>query len=506
MKLKAADIFSDHMVLRHSRLNPVWGTAEPGARIRARLGDFRADCAADENGRWILWLGTPPAGTVTRLVIGSETETVAFHDVACGEVWLAGGQSNMEQPLMCMEGASPWAGSASRAQVRLKRIPRRCGRVPEPGWHFFPDDGLDSPWMHADRGSAARFSAVGYVFGAYLSERLGMPVGVIECNWGGTMIQSWMPPEEIRSHADTAADLDAFLSARAALGGEAREAFLRYADSVRRAAANEPDYVDRNLRDPLNFLKEDRNIRFVPFGADGDPQMPGILFESMVRRAAPYGLNGVLWYQGEANGNCGEAPRYSGLFRRMLKSWRDAWMDPRLPFLTCQLAGFNTSLYWKKADWPALRACQQECADMLRGVSMAVLIDVGMRENIHPLYKQPVAERLFRLALEDVHGIPSEAHPPRPLAAEHVSDGVRLRFDRPVSLREGALPVLLAREEPLPCRAVQTGPRTLLLRCPEGPGALPTAVGYAQCDWLIPGLFGQNGLPAAPFLLPLRIP
>ena len=503
MRLTVADIFSDHMVLRHSRPDPVWGTAEPGARVCVHLGDSRTDCTADAGGRWLAWIDAPEAGTVTALTVESEGERVAFRDVACGEVYLAGGQSNMEQPLMCMEGALPWAQSAAGSDVRLKRIPRRCGRAPEPGWHFFPDEGADSPWTRADRLSAARFSAIGYVFAAKLSARLGLPVGVIECNWGGTMIQPWMSPEDIRAGADTRADLEAFLAAREALGDEAQAAYDRYVTTVRRAAANEPDYVENDLADPLNFLREDQGIAFVPFGAVGDPQLPGGLWESMIRRVSPYALNGVLWYQGEANSSRGEAERYGGLFRRMAESWRKAWMDPALPFLTCQLAGFDTTIYWNdRADWPMLRARQQACADQLRGVSMAVLIDIGMEKNIHPLYKEPVAERLFRLALEDVHGIPSDARAPRPASAERTGGGVRLRFDGPLCLRRGELPALTANGQPIPCRVAQTEPRTLLIAA----DGVPDAVAYAQRDWLIPGLYGQNALPVAPFLIPLSAP
>ena len=500
MRLNVADIFSDHMALRHSRPDPVWGRARPGAKVSVRMEGARTDCVAGADGRWIAWIDAPPAGVVGELAVESEGERVVFRDVACGEVYLAAGQSNMEQPLMCMEGALPWAERAARAQVRLKRIPRRCGWDPEPGWHFFPDEGIDSPWVRADRLSAARFSAIGYVFAAKLSERLDMPVGVIECNWGGTMIQPWMAPDDIRAHADTRADLGAFLAAREALGNEAAAAFEKYVATVRRAALNEPDYVDHDLHDPLNFLKEDRGIAFVPYGAVGDPQMPGLLFDSMIRRVAPYALDGVLWYQGEANGSRGEAHRYAELFRRMAESWRGAWMDAALPFITCQLAGFDTSLYWGDgADWPTLRARQQACADQLQGVSMAVLIDVGMERNIHPLRKEPVAERLCRLALEELHGIPADARAPRPVCAERIESGVRLRFDVPVTLREGESPVLLSQGQVLASRAAQPEPRTLILSAET----VPDAVSYAWRDWLVPGLFGQNALPVGPFMIRL---
>ena len=499
MMLTVADIFSDHMVLRHSRLNPVWGQAPAGSAVTVRLGTQEASCLADAQGRWITWINTPGPGEITRMTVTCGAETVTFTDVACGEVWLAGGQSNMEQPLMCMEGGAPWADGAAEANVRLKSIPRRCGDKPEAGWHFFPSEGLGMPWQHADRDNAAKFSAIGYVFGAMLAKRLQMPVGVIECNWGGTRIECWLPTEDVLAEPYTRKRLEDYLALRESLGDKARTAFEAYVRTVRQAQINEPDYVAHNLADPLNFLREDRNIAFVPEGALGDPQMPGALFDHMVTRVAPYGLSGVLWYQGEANGAADEALHYGALFGRLLDTWRGAWMDPGLPFLTCQLATFQTSMYWGSPDWPCLRAQQQLCADRFAHVSMAVLLDVGMARNIHPLYKQPVAERLFRLALEDVYGIPAQAHAPRPIACIRQKAGLLLCFDGPVTIRPGELPVLMEGSVPVPCRVTQPDARALLLTAQ--PSAAFTGAAYAQSDWLTPGLYGENGLPVAPFVI-----
>ena len=497
--LTVADIFSDHMVLRHSRLNPVWGTAPAGAEVEVRLAWKTASCCADDQGRWTVWIDAPGPGSVTRMTVRCGEESVAFEDVACGEVWLAGGQSNMELPLMCMNGAAKWADDAVNANVRLKKIPRRTGEKRQAGWHFYPTESYDEPWQHADRDSAAKFSAIGYVFGAMLAKKLHMPVGVIECNWGGTMIQSWMPTDHIMAHEDTRRDMAAYQAARDAMGEEkAREVFEEYQRTVRQAMINEPDFVDNNLKDPLNFLKEDRNIAFIPMGGDGSHEKPGVLYDYMVARVAPYGLSGVLWYQGEANGMEGEAQRYADLFGRMLRIWRGAWMDPKLPFLTCQLAPFLTSLYWGDRDnWPELRRQQELCSDLYSRTSMAVLLDVGMERNIHPLDKEPVAERLYRLALEDVYGIPAQAHAARPVSCTLGQGCVTVCFTEPVEMREGEKPMLLTVAGRTPARVEQPDPCTLALY-PQEDGPLQGAC-YAQSSWLVPGLFDHKGLPVAPF-------
>ena len=95
MRLTVADIFSDHMVLRHSRLNPVWGHALAGSEVTVRLGGYEASCLADAQGQWMTWIDTPGPGEIACMTVTCGAEAVTFTDVACGEVWLAGGQSNM---------------------------------------------------------------------------------------------------------------------------------------------------------------------------------------------------------------------------------------------------------------------------------------------------------------------------------------------------------------------------------------------------------------------------
>ena len=493
-------MFSDHMVLRHSRLNPVWGTAEPGRKVTVRLSGAERTCVTDGKGSWLVWLPAPSAGTIAQMEIFCGEERILLDDVACGEVWLAGGQSNMEQPLMCMAGAKPWAEAAERTQVRLKRIPRRCQARRQAGWHFYPSENEDTPWQRADRDSAATFSAIGYVFAARLAQRLQMPVGIIECNWGGTKIQCWLPTEELKAREDTRRDLEEYLAVRDALGKRAHQLLTEYERTVRQAMKNEPDFIAHNLEDPLNFLREDRHIAFIPLGGEGDPQMPGALFDHMTARVAPYGLSGVLWYQGEANAFYPEeAARYGNLFGRLLDCWRDAWMEPALPFLTCQLAPFEASMYGGKPDWPCLRAQQQRCTEKYAHVSMAILADVGMERNIHPLYKEPVADRLCRLALEDVYGIPAQAHAARPVGHTWTTEGIQLHFNGPVELQEGEWPCLWAADGLQNCRPEQQSPDTLLF-----PGASitgnGTAIAYGQKNWFVPGVFDLSGLPVAPFV------
>ena len=496
-RFTVSEMFSSHMVLSHDRKNPVWGTAPAGSLIEVELGSARAQCTADERGRWTAQIDTPAPGTVSTLTVRCGSEMISFEDVISGEVWLAGGQSNMEMPVMCVNGGRELAEAEIYPNVRMKTISRRASDRRQYGWHFYPMDGSDSDWKLPDRESVACFSAIGYQFAALLSKSLDMPVGIIDCNWGGTRIQSWMPQSILEQHEDTLADLQRYAKVQEALEN-AEEQFDRFQSAIIDMGVHMPDFITRSLSEPTyHCTLEPKLVDNAP-GGIGDPNKPGILFEHMLSRVIPFGIKGVLWYQGESNAGVHEAKDYGSLFERMRASWQEAWNNPELPFLTCQLATFEMPAAWGQADWHTLRLQQAQCT-RLPGVSMAILMDIGNRTDIHPLDKIPVAERLHALAMEDVYGVPCDAHEPAPVTCKADGEKIVLRFDRPIELREGQLPEVITDEGSASCRAELTDERTLRL-IPEAAAKI-SAVRYAAAGWFVPSLFGKNGLPVAPFCI-----
>ena len=495
-RFTVSEMFSSHMVLTHDRKNPVWGTAPAGAGIEIELGAARAQCIADEQGRWMAQIDTPAPGIASSLTVRCGDEQISFEDVISGEVWLAGGQSNMEMPVMCVNGGRELAEAETYPSVRLKTISRRAGEHRQYGWHFYPMDGSDSDWKLPDRESIACFSAIGYQFAALLSQSLNMPVGIIDCNWGGTRIQSWMPHSLLEQHEDTLADLQRYAAVREALGNEAQERFDRFQSAIIDMGVDMSAFIPRSLSEPTyHCTLEPRLVDNAP-GGIGDPNKPGILFEHMLSRVIPFGIKGVLWYQGESNAGVGEAQDYASLFERMRASWQEAWNNPDLPFLTCQLATFEMPDAWGQTDWHTLRLQQAECTK-LPGVSMAILMDIGNRMDIHPLDKIPVAERLHALAMEDVYGAPCDAHEPAPVSCNADGEVIVLHFDRLIELREGQLPEAVSADGIIPCKA-ELSDGCILRLIPETTEKI-SVVRYGAAGWFVPSLFGKNGLPVAPF-------
>jgi sialate O-acetylesterase len=164
--------------------------------------------------------------------------------------------------------------------------------------------------------------------------------------------------------------------------------------------------------------------------------VPASLYTGMIAPLAPYGLRGVLWYQGESN-----APRhkeYRELLSAMIKDWRAQWGQGDFPFISQQLV--NNGLPYDDADrprdsWPYLREAQVRVADEVPNVSLAVGIELGSKYTIHPQNKQEVGRRLALVALEKTYGQALESSGPRYLGMKVEGPTIRVTFRHAAGLR-----------------------------------------------------------------------
>ncbi|MEM7576538.1 MAG: hypothetical protein AAF328_03600 [Planctomycetota bacterium] len=192
--LQVAGVFSDSMVLQRERAVPVWGWAEPGTKITVRFADREARTLAGDDGRWMVTLPAMAASAEGRtLTVTADEHEQPFEDVLVGEVWLCGGQSNMQWPLRSTDNAEAFIANADLPNVRLFSVlPRVTSATPQRRLpHEQPGVNSTASWQACTPETAAGFSAVGYHFGRQLHEQLGVPVGLIASNWGGTRIESW---------------------------------------------------------------------------------------------------------------------------------------------------------------------------------------------------------------------------------------------------------------------------------------------------------------------------
>lgn len=194
--LELASPFGDHMVLQRDHPLPIWGSAQPGETVTVEFAGQTAAATADSDGRWRATLPPLPASAEPRLLAiraSASSKSLALSDVLVGEVWLCGGQSNMERQL----GPRPpqpeiigWREHAARANsplIRELHVAQTRAATTQ--------SAVEARWTVCTPETVLDFSAVGYFFARDLHAKLGVPVGIIHSSWGGTPAETWTSAE-----------------------------------------------------------------------------------------------------------------------------------------------------------------------------------------------------------------------------------------------------------------------------------------------------------------------
>ncbi|AQT67149.1 beta-D-glucuronidase [Anaerohalosphaera lusitana] len=203
-EVKLPALFSSDMVLQQKTENPIWGWAEPGEKVTVKpsWAWFAKSTKADDNGKWMVKIKTPKAGGPHTITIKGVNE-ITLDNILTGELWLCGGQSNMEWPLTRAMNAQAEIAAADYPNIRLFDVARAASPTPK--------ENVTGSWSPCTPKSVASFSGVGYFFGRKLHKDLDVPVGLISSNWGGTAAQAWTSIDtlkEIPDFADAAKNLD----------------------------------------------------------------------------------------------------------------------------------------------------------------------------------------------------------------------------------------------------------------------------------------------------------
>lgn len=476
------------MVLQQRSRVAVWGSAAPGERVSVE-GSWgeRSEATADPRGRWRLRLRTPAAGGPHQLTIAG-TNRITLSDVLSGEVWLCSGQSNMHWPVsrvLDREDELPGpVGSLEVPAVRLFAVGQRPSREPA--------DSCQGAWRMADGSDTRSFSAVGFFFGRELHRRLGVPVGLIQSSWGGTAIESWIPDAAQADHRSTR---------------------RRKAEMDRNSADFDRLTAEAGYRRRLSRWKGQPVGRRPekPERPDRTRHYPGNLHRGMIHPLQPFTLAGCLWYQGEANSKSFASARfYETQLSSLIRAWRAGFEDERLPFLFVQLPGYRRAqrLAVEPADtWPVMRESFDRVDRKVPHTGMAVTIDIGEADNIHPANKPEVARRLALIALSDVYGRKLESRGPVFRGSRPGGDGsLVLRFDHAgtgLMARGGGRIggfAVAGTNRVFHWAEAEPGPAgdELTVRSPEVPE--PVAVRYAWANHPSPAnLVNGAGLPAGTF-------
>jgi sialate O-acetylesterase len=388
-EVRLPHVFGSHMVFQREKPLTIWGWAAPGETVTVQLGTVSQTAQANDLGEWKVVLPAMEAGGPYTLTV-SGSSTVKYDDVMVGEVWLCSGQSNMEFGLGRVKNASAEVAAANHPGIRLLMVENR--------WTPLPQSDMDGTWKVCTpetvvEGGWQGFSAVAYFFGRELNAKLGVTVGLIDADWGGTRIESWTPPEGFAAEPALKQEYEKVQA------GDPRT------DLHRQRLQTTLDQYDQWLQTARKAMDGKEVVPPVPAYPDEllaphDLQQATALYNGMIHPLEPFALRGAIWYQGEAN--MGEGRRYTERLKALVTGWRTLWNEGDFPFYLVQIAPYN---YGGNPETEAeLWEAQAIAADTMPNAGMAVVNDIGDLNDIHPTDKQDVGHRLALLALAKTYG------------------------------------------------------------------------------------------------------
>jgi sialate O-acetylesterase len=380
--IKLPAIISDNMVIQRGKKAKIWGRGDPGEQVMVGVSwhSMEWSVVTNGNGDWSFEM-SPPKTTGPHEMTLSGKNTITIKNILVGEVWVCSGQSNMQMSVRSSANAEQEIAQADYPNIRLFSVERKVADRPQRD--------CSGIWSLCSPETVPGFSAVAYFFGRELYKELDVPVGLIHTSWGGTPAEAWTRRDVLESEPDCAPILQRFDEAMAKYP-EAKEKYdeslIGWKEAVEKAKAEG---------------KKPPRRPNAPFGP-GNPHSPAGLYNAMIAPLIPFGIQGAIWYQGESN--AGRAYQYRTLFPAMITNWRKDWKQGDFPFLFVQLANFM-AVDTEPVDsaWAELREAQLMTL-ALPNTGMAVIIDIGEADDIHPKNKQDVGKRLALWALAKTYG------------------------------------------------------------------------------------------------------
>lgn len=481
-------VLSSHMVLQRDRPIHLWGWADPGERVTASLHGASASGKADAFGKWSIYLPPERAGGPYSITIAG-TNTVTLDDVMIGDVWFASGQSNMQLPLMGFPGSAVVNNgdeeirNATHPDIRLLHIPLKATAYP------MRDQG--ATWTLCTPDTAKTFSAAAYFFAREIAQREHVTVGIIDSSWGGTPGEAWISMHTLGSDAALMPVFAYWAHLTKNEDDFPRIDAAREREAAAAKAAGQP--APWHLWRPENL----------------ESWHPSWLFNGMVAPITPLAIRGVIWYQGATNTNVERAAMYQPIFEALIKDWRMQWREGNFPFLFVQIAAYTSV---PQENWPVVREAQRRTLDVAN-TAMAVTIDIGNPDNVHPADKQDVGHRLALGARALSYGEQVEYSGPLYRQASIDGNSVRVWFDHAGSglvAKGGPLKgfeVAGADHKFVPAtgRIEHSGfGDSVVVSSPQV--AQPEFVRYGWANYPAVDLFNGAGLPASPFTSEKEIP
>lgn len=375
--------FTDNMVLQRDQPVRIWGWADAGEAVSVFVAGKTATATADDAGEWKLELPALASGEDMELTVKGKN-TVTLKNVILGDIWVCSGQSNMEMSLGGCLGHAEDLQTASLPKIR--RIKFNHEQLGQPG----TDAPTATPWQVCTPETAPGFTAVGFYFAREVHQKTGVPIGIVDSNWGGTAIEPWVAIEGLAMVEGLKPALEARQAELTAFQAELSASLTGLekwiALSRHRLAAGTPTSPPPRIPEGVGSYSG--------------------MYNAMIHPIVQAPIKGALWYQGESNG--GEGESYFHKMSALIGGWRKQWGQGDFPFYFVQLASFQDPIEDPAGGngWARLREAQLQSLSLPQ-TGMAVITDtvpLAERGDIHPRNKFDVGSRLAQWALARDYG------------------------------------------------------------------------------------------------------
>ncbi|MDQ8190496.1 sialate O-acetylesterase [Roseibacillus persicicus] len=379
--IELPSFFSDGMVLQQQGQAKIWGWLDGSGEVTVTFGGKSESAKTNSEGRWeVSFEGLTASAEGRELTISDGTDSKVIKDVLVGEVWIASGQSNMEWVISRTDNAEEVVAASEDPLLRIYL----SGNVAKAE----PQIDFAGTWTGASPESTGNMTAVGYYFAKNLRQELDVPVGIIECAWGGKPIESFISEEALKSLPEAKGVLK--LKEQALANWDEEKARSQFEQKI-------AQWEEGGKKGRRPQIAVDPSV---------NPRLASNIYNGMIAPITGYGAKGAIWYQGESNANGGTASLYEEMLGCLVDDWRERW-DSDLAFYYVQLANFRevTTEPGVESSWVVVQDEMRRALDSIKHSGMAVTNDIGAADDIHPTNKKDVGSRLARWALGQDYGM-----------------------------------------------------------------------------------------------------
>jgi sialate O-acetylesterase len=404
------------MVLQRGKPLILSGKVLPSNPVKIHIGENKTyNTVSDQNGFWKIEIPSHAASVKSfSLVVFTKTDSLQFKDLLWGDVWVCAGQSNMEFALKSELHYQKELPIVANQNIRVYNpvyIGKNRYANPYPDairQTITPSNFYEGVWQILDSISAPSFSAIGYYFAKIVAQKTGVPIGIINVSVGGSPIEAWMSNASLINDAT----------------------FSKKINNSWLTNDYLPVWIRQRGIENIGLTNLNGNHAF----------KPTFLYDAAIVPLSKLKIAGILWYQGESNAQEIErVVEYAALQEKMIASYRSAWGLKNLPFYFVQLSSIDSANY-KSHHWQQFRAAQFDALQNGHHVGMAVSMDKGAKNDVHPTNKKDIAQRLASFALHDIYGFANAATITKPFYVEYKNGFISISFNNRIQTLDGAVP------------------------------------------------------------------